>query len=123
MYRGYVKLWRKVLDEGWIKNHKLWVFWTYCLLKATHKEYNATVGYQIESLLPGQFIAGLRKASEETGLTISEIRTILKFLQRNECLTIKTTNKYSIFTLVNWNKYQSKEADDDRKKNKQGTNE
>ena len=31
MNRGYVRLWRKSLDAGWIRNHKLWAFWTYCL--------------------------------------------------------------------------------------------
>jgi hypothetical protein len=44
MNRGYVRLWRKSLDAGWIKNHKLWAFWTYCLMKASYKEYDAIVG-------------------------------------------------------------------------------
>ena len=73
MRRGYVKLWRKSLDAGWIRNHKLWCFWTYCLLKATHKEFDAIVGLQLIHLYPGQFIFGLRKASVETGLSVQEI--------------------------------------------------
>jgi hypothetical protein len=106
MNRGYVRLWRKSLDAGWIRNHKLWAFWTYCLLKASHREFDAIVGLQLVRLMPGQFIFGLKKASSETRLTIREIRTILDFLRKAENLTIKTTNKYSIITIINWHIYQ-----------------
>lgn len=113
MKRGYVRLWRKSLDAGWIRNHKLWAFWTYCLLKASHKEFDAIVGLQVVHLMPGQFIFGLKKASIETGLTIREIRTILDFLRKAENLTIKTTNKFSIITIINWPTYQGDETEND----------
>ena len=106
MNRGYVRLWRKSLDAGWIRNHKLWAFWSYCLLKASYKEYDAIVGLQIIHLLPGQFIFGRKKASKETGLTEQQIRTILAFLRKAGNLTIKTTNKFSIITIINWPTYQ-----------------
>ena len=113
MNRGYVRLWRKSIDAGWIRNHKLWAFWTYCLLKASHKEFDAIVGLQVVHLLPGQFIFGLRVASKETGLTIREIRTILDFLRKVENLTIKTTNKFSVISIINWTIYQSVESEND----------
>jgi len=40
MQRGYVKLWRKSIDGGWLSNHKLWVFWCWALIKASHKEFD-----------------------------------------------------------------------------------
>ena len=103
MNRGYVKLWRKSVDAGWIKNHKLWAFWTYCLMKASHKPFKAIVGNQEVFLAAGQFVTGLRVISKETGLTIRETRTVLAFLVNAGNLTIKTTNKFSIITIVNWN--------------------
>ena len=84
MNRGYVRLWRKSLDAGWIRNHKLWAFWTYCLMKASYKEFDAIVGLQVVHLMPGQFIFGRKKAAEETGLTEREIRTIIDFLRKPE---------------------------------------
>lgn len=122
MNRGYVKLWRKSLDAGWIKNHKLWVFWSYCLLKASYKEYDAIVGLQIVHLMPGQFIFGLLVASEETGLTIRQIRTLLTFLINAGNVTIKTTNKFSIISIINWHTYQSHEDENDTLNDKQLTN-
>jgi len=122
MNRGYIRLWRKSLDAGWIKNHKLWAFWSYCLMKASHKEYDAIVGLQIVHLIPGQFIFGLRVSSKETGLTIRETRTIVDFLRKAENLTIKTTNKFSIITVVNWHIYQSADTENDTLNDKQLTN-
>lgn len=122
MNKGYVKLWRKSLDAGWIKNHKLWVFWTYCLMKASHKPYKAIVGNQEVFLEVGQFVTGLRVISRETGLSIREIRTVLAFLINAGNVTIKTTNKFSIITIVNWNTYQSGEGENDTLKDKRPTN-
>ncbi len=114
MNRGYVRLWRKSLDAGWIKNHKLWAFWTYCLMKATHKEFDEIVGLQVVHLIPGQFVFGRKKASKETGLTEREIRTILAFLRNAGNLTIKTTNKFSIITIINWPTYQGDTSENDQ---------
>ena len=114
MNRGYIRLWRKSLDAGWIRNHKLWAFWSYCLLKASYKEYDAIVGLQIIHLLPGQFIFGRNKAAKETGLTEREIRTIIDLLKKAGNLTIKTTNKFSIISIINWTVYQSKESENDQ---------
>lgn len=122
MNRGYIKLWRKSLDAGWIKNHKLWVFWTYCLLKASYKEFDAIVGLQVVHLLPGQFIFGLLVASKETGLSIRQIRTIIDFLRKTGNLTIKTTNKFSIISIVNWHIYQPQENENDTLNDKQVAN-
>lgn len=113
MNRGYIRTWRKVLDSGWLKNHKLWVFWSYCLLKASHKEFDAIIGLQVVHLMPGQYIFGLRKASSETGLTIREIRTILDFLRKAGNLTIKTTNKFSVISIINWHIYQTEDSKND----------
>jgi len=122
MNRGYIKLWRKSIDSGWIKNHKLWAFWSYCLLKASHQEFDAIIGVQTVHLLPGQFIFGLRIASSDTGLSIREIRTILAFLKKAENLTIKSTNKFSIITIVNWPIYQGDVSGNDKQNDKPLTN-
>ena len=91
-------------------------------MKASYKEFDAIVGLQIVHLMPGQFVFGLKKASIETGLTIREIRTILDCLKKAENLTIKTTNKFSIITVVNWPTYQGDETGNDTQNDKPLTN-
>jgi hypothetical protein len=114
MKRGYVRLWRKSLDGGLLRRHKIWVFFTYCLLKATHRRVKVVVGCQEIILEPGQFIFGRRVASEETGLTEREIRTCCRSLATLKILTSKTTNKFSIITFVNWPTYQAPEDENDQ---------
>jgi len=118
MANGWVKLWRKSIDSGLIKNHNVWIFWTYCLMKANHeKDYKCVVGFQEVILQPGQFIFGRKKAAEETELSEQKIRTCLEFLKKYKNLTIKTTNKFSVITIVNWVTYQNKEDEINQQSN------
>lgn len=121
MHRGYVRLYRKSLDSGLIRNHNAWILFTYCLLKATHKQYKAVVGNQEIFLKPGQLIFGRRLASEETGLSEQQIRTALRTLAIFGILTIKSTNKFSIITIVNWDVYQKEDGQSNQQINQQST--
>jgi len=122
MDRGYIKLWRKSLDSGLIQNHNAWILWTYCLLKSNHKkDFKKVVGFQEILLQPGQFIFGRKRAAEETGLSEQQIRTCLSFLKKCKNLTIKSTNKFSIISIINWGCYQHTENKNNQQSNQQVT--
>lgn len=104
---GWIKLHRRLIETGWLQNHKVLVFWIYSLLKASHQPIKMIVGFQEVQLEPGQFIFGRRKAAEETKLSEQEIRTCIGFLKKAQNLTIKSTNKFSIISIVNWHAYQN----------------
>lgn len=107
MNDGYIRLWRKSLDSGLIKNHKVWIFWTWCLMKANHKQdFKQVVGFKEILLQPGDFVLGRKAAAYETGLSTQNIRTCISFLSKCENLTIKSTNKFSIISITNWDTYQ-----------------
>ena len=123
MENGYIKLYRSSLKKGWLQNPKLWAFWCWCLMKASHREHKQIVGHQVVDLLPGQFVFGLKAASKELRQSIQSIRTHLKFCTKVEQnLTVKTTNKYSIITIVNWDSYQVDEELPNKQNNNQLTN-
>jgi len=122
MHRGYIKVWRKIVDAGWLQNHKLCAFWLWCLIKASHKEFDAIVGCQTVKLMPGEFVFGLKVASKELKITIQSIRTLLDFLKTTQNLTIKSTNKFSVITITNWNTYQIQENEINTQSNKPLTN-
>jgi hypothetical protein len=119
---GWIKLYRQLITNGWLKNHNVCIFWIYCLLKATKDPTKVITGFQEVNLEPGQFIFGRRKASEETGLSERETRTCLDFLKKAENLTIKTTNKFSIISIVNWEPYQKTKTENDQQNDQQTTN-
>jgi hypothetical protein len=123
MENGYIKLYRSSLKKGWLQNPKLWAFWCWCLMKASHREHKQIVGHQVVDLLPGQLVFGLKAASKELRQSIQSIRTHLKFCTKVEQnLTVKTTNKYSIITIVNWDSYQVDEEQPNKQNNNQLTN-
>lgn len=51
-------------------------------------------------------MTSLDKLSDETGLTVQEVKTALKKLISSKCITKKSTNKYTIITVVNYDSYQ-----------------
>ena len=122
MHRGYVKVWRKSLDSGWLHNPNLWTFWCWCLLKASHREMDMMVGLQKVHLMPGDFIFGRKAASMELKISEQTIRTNLDSLRKHKNLTIKATNKFSVISIMNWNIYQGEEIEDNQQTNQQLTN-
>ena len=122
MNRGYVKLYRKSNDSGWLRNPSLWTFWCWCLMKASYKECDVHIGYQTEHLMPGDFIFGRKAAAAELGMTERTVRTSLEALSRSQNIAIKTTNKYSVISIVNWNTYQTEEPTGDQQNDQQPTN-
>jgi hypothetical protein len=118
---GYIKLWRKVLNNGMMHNPELLRFWVWCLLKASHKPYTAMVGYQEVDLEPGQFVFGINAAANELDSTPRKMRTCVDTLVKTKNLTRKTTNKFSILTVINWDRYQTNEEENDKQNDKQAT--
>jgi hypothetical protein len=102
MSNGWVKLHRSLLKWEWFSDPSTAHFFTYCLLKASHNNYN----WRGKKLNTGQFPFGLRQASTETGLTIKVIRTRLKRLKETHELAIETSAQGSVITIINWDKYQ-----------------
>jgi len=106
MHRGYVKVYRKALDKGWLSNPILWAVWTYCLMKATHKKTETIIGLRVVELEPGQFIFGRKVASEDLDIPETTIYRYIKFLERVGNIILKPNNKFSIITIINWGDYQ-----------------
>jgi hypothetical protein len=92
-------------------------------MKASHKEYDLIVGCQTVHLMPGDFIFGLKASSKDLNLSIQSIRTLLNFLKTSQNLTLKTTNKFSIISIVNWDSYQDEDTISNNQINKPLTNE
>ncbi len=108
---GWIKLHRKFCEWRWYKNVNTKTLFIHLLLNANHK----TMEFGIETVKRGQIVVGRNKLAADTGLSPREVRTSLShLLATNEISTIKTTNRYSILSVVNYDIYQS-----DKKQNGQ----
>lgn len=106
MHRHWVKFWRKSLDSGMLQNPELWTFWSWCLLKASHKASKQMLGFQVIDLEPGQLIFGRKIACKELNLSEHVVRSCVSTLKEMGNISVKTTNKFSIITVINWAIYQ-----------------
>lgn len=121
---SYVPLFRSLLNHRYMADAHKFQFWVWCLLKATYKERKVLIGNQTVELQPGQFVFGRKTAAKELGTTEQSIRTLVKFFldESNPKLTIKSTNKFSIITVVNYTTYMEKTKTINQQFNQQLTN-
>lgn len=118
---GYIRLYRKILENPVFQNANLLKVFIWCLLKATYKERDVLVGLRTIKLYPGQFIYGRKSASSELDMPESSVRNYMDTLKKLKILDIKSDNKYSLVTLVNWEVYQADNEEMDNKKDKNRT--
>jgi hypothetical protein len=118
--QGWVKIHRSVMGKGWLTNPKLWTFWSYCLLKASHKQTTTLVGNQQVFLEPGQFVFGRKRAATDLDMSEKNIRTFVETLVRMGNLrAIKRASKYTVFFVVNWVRYQGHNDENDRQEGRE----
>ena len=99
---GYIKIHRKITEWGWYKDPNTKAVFLHLLLTANYRE-REYMGYKI---MPGQTVVGRLELAESLGLTVQNIRTALNHLKSTNEITIKSTNRFSIVTIVNWDLYQ-----------------
>lgn len=123
--------------QGWIKLHRsIWnnpvvskdsdhlAVWIYLLTHATHMEYDVNFAGDRITLKPGQLITGRKKLSTTLGINEHKIDRILKLLKSEQQIEQQVSNRGSLITIVNWNKYQVIEQQNEQKlSNKRATSE
>ena len=102
MVNGWIKLHRKILDNGLFYDAELLKIFLWCILKANHKP-KVVNGINLKA---GQFITGRMSASEELHIKPSTVYDRIKKLQRMKYISVKSTNQYSIISVLKYSQYQ-----------------
>ena len=119
---NFIKIDRKILKWEWWSDINTFRLFFYMIISAYWKDGN----YKGVEIKRGSFPSSISELSRETNLSVMEIRTALKHLQSTgeittnqqatnkqnntkltSNLTSKKTNKFTIFTVVNYDLYQS----------------
>ena len=103
MSEGYIKLFRRINDWEWKTEPLTLSLFIHLVTNANHKNNNWR-GIKIKR---GQILTGRKQLSLQTGLTERQVRTALKNLETTGEVTSKTTNKYSIISITNYEMYQA----------------
>lgn len=94
---GWIKLYRKTLENGILKDHTSWVIFSWLLLKVDRKT--------------GKKITGRFWASSELGMKPTTFyKSLMRLQNKWNMVTLRVTGKYTEISLVNWDKYQNNDT-------------
>lgn len=113
--RGWVLIYKKILNWEWYDDANVFRLFLHCLLKANwaDKKWHGQI------IQRGAFITSLNNLAKELKLGVQQIRTALDKLKVTKEITIKTTTQYTKILVNNYDKYQP----DIKGNNKRITNE
>lgn len=104
---NWIKLFSKFIDWEWYKDSNTMRLFIHCLLKANWKDGK----FQGIDIPRGSFVTGRKQLAEELGISEQSIRTSINKLKSTNEITTKSTNKFTIITIVNYGKYQKKKEE------------
>lgn len=114
--KGFIKLDRAIEEWRYKTKPNYVALWVHLLVKANHETREV-----YETIVPrGSLLTSYESLAKGTGLSVQTVRTILKHLNGEE-LTIKSTNKNTLITIVKYDKYQSRSKQTNKQINKQLT--
>jgi len=100
---GWIKLHRGLLDWEWYDDSNCFRLFIHLILTVNIKDKK----WRGIIIKKGQIVTGRNKLSSETGLSVQQVRTALQKLGKTNEITTQKTPVGTVFTVVNWKKYQS----------------
>ncbi len=100
----FIKIDRNILDWGWYEDPNTKVVFLHLLLKANIKDHE----YMGVMVRRGDVISSFPMLAKENGLSVQQVKTAISPLEATREVTHKGYAKFSLFTVVNYDKYQSR---------------
>lgn len=104
---GYIKLDRKIMRWGWYKDNNTFKLWVHMLL-CTYWDDGEYMG---ETIKAGSFPITYQELSEQTGMTLKQVRNCLAKLKKTGEIATDRKRYFNIITIVKWADYQGDRAD------------
>lgn len=104
MKNGFVAFHKKIVDWEWYQDGNTARLFFHLIIKANYSNVN----WEGITIKRGQIVTSVNHLSRELNLSPMQIRTSLVKLEKTQNITCKTTNKYTIITVENYDKFQSK---------------
>lgn len=111
---GYIRLDRTILNLEWYTDANTFKLFLHILLKA-NEETGQRGGISVPR---GAVAISYQELSEETGLSVQNIRTSLKRMKKTGELEVESRGKFSIITVKNYDRYQNSEKPKENKEHR-----
>ena len=118
MENGWIKLHRKILEsEVASYDGQTFAAFVTLLLRVNFRQG----WFQGMPVLPGQMITSREKLAAMWGVSVQRARTILHRLELADAITVKSTNRFTLVSVCNWETYQNGVAADQPASNQPAT--
>lgn len=112
---GWIKLYRRTRQSFVWTDANLLKLWLLLLMKASHEDHRFLFNGQEVAVTSGQLVTGAHTLASEFNEGVPRDkavtwRTAWRWVKKFETagmLTIKSTTKYSVISITNWDRYQS----------------
>lgn len=109
--QGWISLYRKI-EDNWLWDDKPFArgqAWIDLLILANHQDNKVFFEGQVVEMIRGSKITSLRKLSDRWGWSLTKTKKFLEELQNEKMLVYKSDSKKTIYTIVNYSSYQTRE--------------
>ena len=113
--KGFIKLHRSILKWEWWQDDNTRNVFLWLLLNANWEDSR----FQGHEIPKGSLVTSYAKIAESLGISVQTARTSINHLKSTNEITSKSTSKFTIVTIVNWEKYQCFDDSDNKQINKQ----
>ena len=124
MKNGWIKLHRSLFDNPCVtQSSEHMAIWLYLLTHATPRPYKTYFAGQEITLQAGQLITSRKSITEcvNSGISDSKVHRVLKAFENAHQIEQQTSNKNRLITLLNWDKYQTSEQQNEQPVNNKRT--
>ncbi|HFF7914645.1 TPA: DnaD domain protein [Staphylococcus aureus] len=110
---GWISIDRSIQNHWLFKENRTFSkfeAWIYLLMEANHSKAKVPIGNQIVTVERGQRLTSILTLSDLFNWSRFKVKTFLDLLESDGMLEVKTTSKYTLITIVNYDFYQSEQG-------------
>ena len=125
LHVGWFKFHRQIFDNPvCTKDAEYFFVWCYILTEAKYEEERALFKNEEIVLQKGQLLITIKDVASKLNICESKVNRILKKLEIEKQIEKQTSNKNTLITVLNWEKYQADEKQNEEQvKNERQTSE
>lgn len=112
---GYIKIHRRLLNWGWYSDSVVKDVFLHLILTANFKEQE----WMGRTIGRGQVVTSYAHLAADLGFSVKQVRTALDKLKKTGEVASESTNRFTIITIENWEKYQGCDEDEGKPEGKQ----
>lgn len=114
-HEGWIKLHRKTLDNPvCLKDAECFAVWCWLLLNASYAPETQWFKGEMIELKEGQILTTLDEISRVLKIKQSKVNRILNLLKNEKQIEKQTSNRNTLISVVNWEKFQSSEKQNEK---------